>query len=406
MSSSYSGLGHRSHVELGGTTAIVVVAALVGALFAGSTVLTPLYAIYKQAFGFSQITLTLIYAVYVLGNLSALLLFGHVSDRLGRARVGMVAIGIAILGTLVFLFATGPVALFIGRILSGLAIGVGAGTGTAWLAELIGEKDKSRASTIATSANFLGLGIGSLVAGALAQEAPWPLQLTFVFYLVVLLALAPLVWLTRETVADPNRSLAGLVRRPRFSVPRAIRAQFVAPGVTAFGTLALVGFYAVIAPSVLAEQLHVTSHLAAGALFFELAAVCAATIAAIRRVASRTAMLWGLGLMVPTVLLVVAAQLTASLAMMIVATAVCGIAAGFGYRGSLQVVNQIAPEKERAAVVSSYYVCVFAGNALPVIGIGVIATAANMIVASAVFAVMIIAFALVAIYFGTRHSSA
>jgi MFS family permease len=171
-----------------------------------------------------------------------------------------------------------------------------------------------------------------------------------------------------------------------------------------FGAMALVGFYAVIAPGVLAEQLHRTSHFLAGALFFELAVFCAATIVATQHVASRTAMLWSLGLMVPSAVLVVATQVLASMAVMLIATALCGITAGCGYRGSLQVVNEIAPEKQRAEVVSSYFLCGFSGNALPVIGIGVIATFANVIVASLTFAVMIIAFALVALYFGVRHA--
>ncbi|MBV8835654.1 MAG: MFS transporter [Alphaproteobacteria bacterium] len=399
---SSTNVTHHRHLELGGRVATCTVATLVGALFAGSTVLTPLYAIYKQSFGFSQITLTLIYAVYVLGNLAALSLFGRVSDQIGRVSISLAAIGVAIASTLVFLFATGTTALFIGRILSGVAIGVGAGTGTAWLAELIDEKDKSRASTIATASNFIGLGIGSLIAGALAQYAPWPLQLSFIVYLVVLLAVVPIVWLTRETVAEPCRSLDCITLRPRFSVPAAIRAQFVAPAVTAFGSLALVGFYAVIAPSVLAEQLHMTSHLLAGAMFFELAAICAGTIWTIRHVDSRIAMLSSLALMVPSVALVVTAQVMASMTVMIIATAICAIAAGCGYRGSLQVVNQIAPEQQRAEIVSSYYLCGFAGNALPVIGIGVIATFASMIAASITFAVMIVVFALVALYFGLR----
>ena len=70
--------------ELGGGAAIAAVAAMIAVLFAGSTALTPLYVIYKQAFGFSQITLTLVYAVYVVGNLGALLMFGRLSDVIGR----------------------------------------------------------------------------------------------------------------------------------------------------------------------------------------------------------------------------------------------------------------------------------------------------------------------------------
>ena len=158
-------------MELGGTAAICIVASMIGALFAGSTVPTPLYVIYKQQFGFSQISLTLIYAAYVVGNLAALLLFGRLSDQIGRRRSGVIAMAIAIISALIFLFAQGIVSLYAGRILSGLAIGIGAGTGTAWLAELIAEENKSRATVIATSANFVGLGIEEAAAALVGQAA-------------------------------------------------------------------------------------------------------------------------------------------------------------------------------------------------------------------------------------------
>src|SRR5262249_9648355 len=155
-----------------GTT---VVAAMIGVLFAGSTVVTPLYIMYRQAFGFSQISLTLIYAVYVVGNLCGLMLFGRLSDQLGRRPTAAAGMALAILSALVFLFARGIGALYLGRILSGLAISIGAGTGAAWLADLINDESKSRATVIATSANFTGLGIGALIAGVLAEYLPWPL---------------------------------------------------------------------------------------------------------------------------------------------------------------------------------------------------------------------------------------
>ena len=50
--------------------------AMIGVLFAGSTLVTPLYVIYEKEWGFSRITLTLIYAAYVIGNLAALLVWG------------------------------------------------------------------------------------------------------------------------------------------------------------------------------------------------------------------------------------------------------------------------------------------------------------------------------------------
>jgi MFS family permease len=126
MTSSDYSRSARSHagVELGHAAAIGAVAAMIGVLFAGSTVVTPLYVIYKQQFGFSQVSLTLIYAAYVVGNLTALLLFGRLSDQVGRRPIAVVAIGLAIVSSIVFLSADGIASLYVGRILSGLAIGI------------------------------------------------------------------------------------------------------------------------------------------------------------------------------------------------------------------------------------------------------------------------------------------
>jgi MFS family permease len=395
-----------TRIALGGTAAICAVAAMIGVLFAGSTVVTPLYVIYKHEFGFSQISLTLIYAVYVIGNLTALLLFGRLSDQIGRRRAAAIAMAIAIASALVFLFARGIASLYLGRVLSGVAIGIGAGTGTAWLAELIADDEKTRATVIATCANFAGLGIGALIAGMLAEYSPWPLLFPFAVYLLALFLVAALVLWTRETVSQPLPSIAEVSLRPRIGVPTDIRAQFIAPAVTGFGAMALVGFYAALAPTVLADQLHETSHAVAGAIFLELATVVVAGIAATQSLSSRAATLWALALMLPSVALLVAAQLEASMTIMIVATAACGLAAGLGYRGSLQVVNQIAPADRRAEVVSAYLICVFSGNALPVIGVGVISTLASPTAASLVFAATIAAFTIIALVFGSRYAPA
>lgn len=374
--------------EFQGTSALAAVAALLGVAFGLSTLITPLYVIYQQSFGFSQITLTLVYAAYAIGNIAALLAFGHVSDHVGRRPAALSAIATLAIAALVFLFANGVAALYIGRILSGLGIGIASGTGNAWLAELVGKDDKPRAAVIGTSTNFLGLGFAALLSGLLAQYGPWPLHLSFVVYLFILCVVAVLVWFAHETVQDAD---ARLEVRPNFSLPRDIRAQFVAPAITGFGLMALVGFYAALMPSILSHDLNIRSHAAAGALLFELATVVAVVIVATRTLESRTSMLWSLALIIPAAAAVVAAQASGSLWIMLV-TAIVAVSAGLGYRGSLQVVNQIAPADKRAAVVSSYFVCCFTGNALPVIGVGVLSSFTSITVADIAFSCVIAGF--------------
>ena len=80
--------------------ALTIVAVALAVMFVGAIVPTPLYPLYQQAFGFSGITLTLIYAVYVLGNLVALLFFGRLADQVGRRSAILPAIGFGIASTI------------------------------------------------------------------------------------------------------------------------------------------------------------------------------------------------------------------------------------------------------------------------------------------------------------------
>ena len=128
---------------------MVVIGSIITVAFMGSVIVTPLYSLYQQKFGFSEIVLTLVYAVYVVGNVAALLLFGQISDQIGRKPVALPGLAVAGASALAFLFAQGTASLFAGRLLIGLAVGILSGTGTAWLAERYGpehtvDRDRER----------------------------------------------------------------------------------------------------------------------------------------------------------------------------------------------------------------------------------------------------------------------
>src|SRR5579884_1573860 len=158
-----------------------IAATLIGVAFMGSGLITPLYVLYEKAFGFSEVTTTLVYAAYVVGNLAALLFFGKLSDDIGRRRVGAASIAVGCASMLLFLFARDTTWLFVARVLSGIAVGLASGTGTAWLADLL--DDKARATALATAANAFGFAAGPLAAGFLAQYTGSPLHFPFYVYL-------------------------------------------------------------------------------------------------------------------------------------------------------------------------------------------------------------------------------
>jgi predicted MFS family arabinose efflux permease len=358
----------------------------IGVLYMGSTMVTPLYPLYRKAFGFSELTVTAIYAVYVVGNLAVLVFFGRLSDQIGRRAVTLAALGLTAASALCFLFATSTAWLVPARILNGFAAGLGAGALTAWTAELEPEHDRARASTIASAGNLAGLALGPVIGGLLAQFGPWPLRTSYVAYLASLGAMILVVRATPETVARPARRLAAVSLRPRIGVPAGIRLRFAAAAAMAFAAFALCGFFAALLPGVLARSLHESHPAVVGAVVGAFFGTAVVVVPITRAVGSRAAMGAALAFLLAGLGSMLGAEVLRSVALLLVGTFVGGVAMALAYRSSLQTVNEIAPEAQRAEVISSYLAACYTGNALPILGVGALSIALGPTTTHAVFA--------------------
>src|SRR3954469_8806880 len=105
-------------------TAFLVVSAAWFVMMAGANLATPLYATYERDFGFDSAVLTLVFATYALVLAPSLLVFGKLSDRLGRRRVMAGGYATATVGLVLFAFAGGLPWLFAARAVQGLAVGM------------------------------------------------------------------------------------------------------------------------------------------------------------------------------------------------------------------------------------------------------------------------------------------
>src|ERR1700759_959612 len=85
----------------------------------GGTLPVPLYVLYEKQMGFGPLGVTVVFASYVLGTLVALVVFGDLSDHLGRRPVLAIAVVCAAVSTGLFLVATGIGLLIVARVVSG-----------------------------------------------------------------------------------------------------------------------------------------------------------------------------------------------------------------------------------------------------------------------------------------------
>ena len=379
--------------------ATVAAALALAVLFMGATIPTPLYPLYQKAFHFSGLVLTLVYAVYVLGNVVVLILFGGLADRIGRRRTIAAAVALALASAATFAVASDVAWLFAARFLSGLATALGAAAATAWITDAQGDQAASRT---AAASNFAGLAFGAVFAGVLAQVAPSPLLMSYAVYLVILVGLAWAVVKAQDPSERRSISLASLWRRPRIGAPRQILRPFLSYAATGFAVFALVGFYAALIPNLLAQRLDEPSPVVAGAVAFELFAVAAASVLVFARLDNRVAARVSLALLVLGVALLIGADAARSMLLLVSATFVGGVGAALGYRGSLALVNAIAPDESRSEILSAYLIAVYCGNSLPVIGVGALSAVTRPTVAHGAFGVVISLLALFAFLVSRR----
>src|ERR1700686_376735 len=148
---------------------------------AGSSAPTPLYHFYQEGIGLSPLIVTVIFGVYALSLLVALLTVGALSDYLGRRPVLFGAILANALAMVLFISAGSATALITARVVQGIAVGVA----TTTVGAAMVDTDKARGPTLNAVAAFIGLMTGSLGRGALLTVAPAPAQLVYLIVLVI-----------------------------------------------------------------------------------------------------------------------------------------------------------------------------------------------------------------------------
>jgi len=354
------------------------------AIMVGTTLPTPMYALYGEQMHFAVLTTTVIYATYAGGVLFALLAFGRWSDAIGRRPVLLAGVVFAVASAAVFLVAHSVSMLLVGRVLSGLSAGIFTGTATAAVIEAAPENWRTRAAAVATVANIGGLGTGPLLAGLLVEYAPGPLHLSFIVHIVLALLAGAAVLIVPET-----SQRTGSIGVQRLSVPAEVRAVFVIAALAAFAGFAVTGLFTAVAPSFLSQVVGITNHAVAGLIACSIFAASAVAQVAARTMNPQRAVAIGCAILVAGMVILAVALHFSSLAGLIAAAVVSGIGQGISFSRGLAAVAERTPPGRRAEVSSTYFVVAYVAISLPVVGEGLAARRLGLQTAGVTFAIAV-----------------
>jgi hypothetical protein len=316
-------------------------------VFAVSAAPTPLYRVYQTEWTFSAIVLTAVFATYALFLLAALLIFGSLSDHVGRRRV----ISVALLGNAIvcalFLTAHG-----VGQLFAAL------------------QPEGSGLAPVFTNAGPLwGLALGGLGASALVQYAPAPTHLVWCLLLGASFAAALAILAIPETSAGHPGVLASL--RPSVGIPRQARSTFARTAPILVAAWALNGFYLSLGPSLVGDVLRSRNLLWGGLVIFILTALGGIAAVLARVWTARATMMTGCIVLFTGAAITFAGVATTSAAFFLVGTGIAGTGVGTSFLGSFRTLSALATPGERASLISAIFIEAYTAFSIPVVVAGI-----------------------------------
>lgn len=349
-----------------------VVGAVLVLLMLSSSVPSALYVLYQERWGLSSGMITVVFALYAVTVLIGLLLFGSLSDTLGRRPVLGAGLVLAIISMGLFAAAQGLGLLLAARAVQGLAVGLATGAMGAALLELAPRSRPALGAQVNSAGPTVGIGLGGIGAGLLVQYAPAP---TVLSYLLLVVAFAvTLVGVVRMPESAPGARSGGRLRisARRIHVPAAVRGRFAILVLTIVAVWSVGGFYLSLGPHLALSLLQSTNYLVGGATVALLAgAATAAQLLLGRTEALRTAVLGLCGLLAGLALVLLALGV-GSATVFLVATAVLGAGWGAAFLGSFRALSALADPAHRGELTAAVYVFAYLAMSVPAVLAGML----------------------------------
>lgn len=332
-------------------------------VFAASATPIPLYDIYRQSDGLTYNDLALTAVVYFIGAITALLIFGRISNHLGRKPVAYIIFALTAVATIILLNVDSATPLIVGRLLLGLACGLASSALTSYIADSGAHLPHWLPSAVISNSPMVGLTIGALVSGSLVELAPYPRALCYFVILAILAVCTVLIALSEETIEKSSGLLASF--KPKFSLPQADKKLFPIAAVTFVSTWAMGAFYQAFGPSIAVDQLGTHSTVMIAVLFSSYLLPSAIGGPLTAKLTPADAQRTGMVMFTIAVLGIIFSLKLSNITMFIACSALAGASQGAALTGSIRSLLADVKLKERAGVLSLIYATSYTGAAVP-----------------------------------------
>jgi len=333
-----------------------------------------LYPSYAAEWHLPSVVLTAVFGTYPVALLLVLLVFGGISDFIGRRRAMIFGVAVIALSAIVFAVAPNVGWLFAGRVLQGIGVGFALGAASAALVEHNISKNPRFASVLTTASTAVGLTLVLVVSGILAQLAPLPLVLSF----VVLLVLALVAILFLALTPDDRVTTAARWRPQRLHLQRGLVRSFIASTLSVSVAFSVGAIFLALGAT-MASQLTHTSNLIIIGVTLGVSSLCiGVTALAAQRMHAHLAIVIGAAVSIAGLVLMEATASSGSLALLLAWCVVGGTGYSLAFTGGLALLNRTAAPEHRGATLSLLYLVSYLFQAVAAIGAGALATALGL----------------------------
>jgi MFS family permease len=384
-----------SSLRLPDTAAFYLLVSISVSFLAGSSAPTPLYPVYAAEWGLSPVTITVIFGIYAVAVLFALLIGGRLSDHLGRRPVLLAAsLGQAVSMAL-YSSAHDVAGLMVARVFQGLVTGAAlAAIGAAMI-----DIDKTRGALANAVAPPFGTSSGAILGGLFVQFLPAPTHWIYTALGAVFIAQAIGLSFMSETITPRAGIVNSLV--PRLALPRATRQPLLLAVPVLIAIWATAGFYSSLGPMLIREMLGTHSPLLGGLGLFMLATSAGISILVLQHREAEHMMTLGAASLVVGTALTVAAISHTDITLFFVGTAIAGIGFGTGFQGSVRSVMPFAAPHERAGLLSMIFlICYLSMGGPAVVAGAMVARHGNILGVAQQFGFVVTALGLAALVAG------